>query len=165
MDAARAARNDLIASGVWAALGAVVLVLSWTMDRLTALQINPYTIPGLVPGLLGAGLIVLAALLARRAIAQGALAALPRAAWDRVALLRLAGAAALCICYALLLGRVKFWLATGLFVFAFVALFEFRERAGREQRLRGLAVAMVCAVATSAIVTLIFQELFLVRLP
>jgi hypothetical protein len=165
MNEGRAARNDLIASGVWAALGLVVLVLSWTMDRLGALQINPYTIPGLVPGLLGAGLIVLAALLARRAIARGALAAMPRRGWERAALLRLAGTAALCVCYALLLGHAPFWLATLLFVFAFVALFEFRERAERGQRARGFAVAAVCAIAVAAIVTSVFQELFLVRLP
>src|SRR5258708_23313898 len=123
-------RADLIGGVVWIVLGGAIAVLSWNMDRLQQLAISPYTVPGLVPGLLGAGLVVLGALLAARAIRAGALAQLRvQIAVDRVGLARIVITGALCIAYAtVLIGRLPFWLATALFVFAFVAGFDYRER-------------------------------------
>ena len=63
---------------------------------------------------------------------------------------------------------LPFWLSTALFIAAFVFLFRRANRkvgdaTGSD---RGDAVlAVVCGVATAAVVTLVFEQLFFVRLP
>ena len=64
-----------------------------------------------------------------------------------------------------LVGLMPFWLATGLFVFAFVALLEWRQDRPPGERFRDVAFAAVYAVAVAAMVTWVFQDIFLVRLP
>lgn len=157
---------DLVWSLVWIAFGAVIVYGSWTMDRLEKMNINPYTAPGLVPGLLGAGILLMGAMLLVRAVRAGGFKARQTAdgAADPA---RLGLAVLLCLGYgAGLVGRgMPFWAATFLFVFVSVALFQWPERRARGEPGRGLAVAAACALGTALGVTLVFQELFLVRLP
>lgn len=51
------ARNDLRDAIGWIVFGLVVLVGSVTMDRLERQHINPYTVPGLLPGILGLAMV------------------------------------------------------------------------------------------------------------
>ena len=76
-------------------------------------------------------------------------------------------AAAMFFVYALLLvGRgLPFWLGTALFVTAFVFLFQHAQRKAAGKTARGVVVALACGVLTAAIVTLVFEQLFYVRLP
>jgi putative tricarboxylic transport membrane protein len=75
---------------------------------------------------------------------------------------RALGSVALCLVYALgLLGRLPFEWATGLFVFGFVVAFGLE----RARPWRSLAGAATMAVCTAVAVTLLFERLFLVRLP
>ena len=65
-----------------------------------------------------------------------------------------------------LVGRgPPFWLATGVFVFVAILAFRWTELKARGELAKGAAVAAACAIGTAAAVTLVFQELFLVRLP
>jgi hypothetical protein len=164
-------RADLFWALAWIAVGAAIFAGGFTMDRLERQNINPYTAPGLVPALLGIGIAVLGAILLVRSVRRGGLAsgADGRAPADGG---RLALALGLCLVYAGgLVGRtlfglhVPFWLATALFVFASIVAFEWRDRRARGELGRGIAVALACAVGTASGVTLVFQEVFLVRLP
>ena len=75
---------------------------------------------------------------------------------------RIALMLALSLAYAAgLIGRVPFWLATALFVAAFVALFAPPE----QPTARRVTVSLLAGVITSAVVTFVFQQIFLVRLP
>src|SRR3954469_7056200 len=65
------ARTDFLSALGWMALGIAILIGSITMDRLKNEDINPYTIPGLLPGLLGIAMIILGALLAARSWHSG----------------------------------------------------------------------------------------------
>lgn len=154
---------DLAWSVAWIAFGGAVLYGAWTMDRLEKQNINPYTAPGLVPGLLGAGLVFMGLLLMLRSLRA------PKVQRSAPAgdLGRLGIALALCLAYGLgLVGRgVPFWLATFLFVFAAIAVLQWPERRAAGTVARGLGVAALCAAGTAAGVTLVFQEIFLVRLP
>ncbi len=159
------ARADLVWSVIWLAVGMAIFHGGFTMDRLEGQNINPYTAPGLVPALLGvaialAGAALLARSLRRRDSDVGAAAG--QTSWGRLALVAL-----LCIGYAAgLVGRgPPFWLATALFVFVAIAALQWPERRARGETARGLAVAAACAAGTAAAVTLVFQEVFLVRLP
>lgn len=161
---AASSRADLLSGLAWVAFGAAVIAAAWAMDRFEAQGATLYSMPGLVPGLLGGMLVLLGALLCARALREGALAA-GGALWPGWNARLLAAMAAMLL-YALgMVGRMPFWLATFLFVAAFIALFEWHERGERGERVRGLLVALVCGGATSGIVTAVFEQVFLVRLP
>lgn len=171
MDEKPSARADLISAIVWIVFGGAIVYGAWTMDRLETLHINPYTAPGLVPGILGASIAFMGALLALRAWRAGALtpagAPAPIDKGRRAAMKRAAVALTLCLIFgAGLVGHgPPFWLATVLFVFAFIVAFQWQERTNAPARWRGAGIALAVAVGAAVFVTGIFQELFLVRLP
>jgi putative tricarboxylic transport membrane protein len=163
-------RADFVTAVVLIALGGAVVAESLRMPRFAELDINPYTVPGLVPGVLGVVLLLLGAALLVRAMRAGGWRLFGRGArssgWADPGTPNLILAVVLCVGYAAgLIGRVPFWLATFLFVALFVVAFEWgRARGGREQVQR-LAFAVAFGGLVAAAVTLIFQEVFLVRLP
>src|SRR5437588_6005573 len=71
--AGTSSRDDVVGGLLWMLLGIIILIASWRMDRLGAQDINPYTIPGLVPGLLGLGMMFFAALMFLRGWRAGGL--------------------------------------------------------------------------------------------
>ena len=157
------ARADLGFGLGWAAFGAAVLVASWRMDRLESLHINPWSAPGLMPGVLGALMILFGAALAVRAYAQGALGA--RSAANPMSVRRIGLSLLLCFAFgAGLLGRGwPFWLTS--FAFLFVAILAFRTLDGTQLRARLAASTAVIALVAAAVISLVFERLFLVRLP
>jgi putative tricarboxylic transport membrane protein len=159
-------RADLVSAVLWMAFGGAVTVGSWRMDRLEHLHINRYEAPGLVPGILGAAVLLLGLMLALRAIRRGALrpaAAANRQDWGRMALVF----AAMLLYSVVLVGHgLPFWFATGAFVAVFIFFFDRdRQTALGRSSARQALLALVCGCVTSAVVTLAFQEIFYVRLP
>jgi hypothetical protein len=166
MEERPSARADIAWSLIWMVFGAAVLYGAWTMDRLEKLNINPYTAPGLVPGILGIGLIALGGLLLLRSLRAQSVAASGGAAHPLLTP-RLLLALTLCLIYGLVLvGRgLPFWLATFVFVSAAIVSFQWPERRARGEVAKGALLAVICGAATAAAVTIVFQEIFLVRLP
>ena len=162
-------KADLVTSLLLIGLGLGAAVESWRMPRLEELAINPYTVPGIVPGLLGAIIVLLGAILLVRALrrggwrldAGGVLELLRRESARRLYL-----SLALTFGYAAgLVGKIPYWLATVIFVFLFITVFEWKSAAAPGQRLRSAGIALGQAIAVAVAVTLVFQYLFLVRLP
>jgi putative tricarboxylic transport membrane protein len=58
---------------------------------------------------------------------------------------------------------VPFWLASALFVFAFTTAFEWGQ--GPQRRMRRVAEAALIGLGTGLAVSLVFEKLFLLRLP
>jgi putative tricarboxylic transport membrane protein len=142
------------------------------MPRLEERSINPWTAPGVVPGMLGVIITILGAVLALRSAFAGAFhpagAALSPedAAEQRAGRRRLAITGVLCFVYAVVLvGHTPFWFATGLFVLAFVLVFEWQPDEDWPARSRKLAFAAGIAVLAAVIIPYMFETLFLVRLP
>jgi hypothetical protein len=164
LDSEPSARYDLPSGLGWIALGASIVYGSWTMDRLEYLNINPYTAPGLVPGVLGAVIALCGALMALRGLRAGVVGGRPP---PPIFTGRVALSLVLCLGFALgLVGRgPPFWTAAALFLFLHVFLFEFVERRDRGTLGRGLLVALAVSAGATFIITMVFQELFLVRLP
>lgn len=161
-------RADFWFSIVLIALGLAVIVESWRMPRFEALQINPYTVPGLVPGALGVVILVLGgALCLRAARAGGWRLGGGRDRWlADPGIRRLLLSMALCLLYAGgLVSRLPFWLATWLFVAGFMALFEWPLAASRADRIKRLALALGFGLVIALVVSLVFERIFLVRLP
>ena len=161
------ARADFFWSIGWIVAGAAIVYGSWTMDRLEAMHINPYTAPGLVPGVLGLGVIILGALLMVRAVRASGLRGPEAAGETTIAPGRLAAALILCFGYAVgLIGRgLPFWLSTFFFVTASILVFQWSERRVQGTLAKGALLAAACGAGTAFAVTMIFQEIFLVRLP
>jgi hypothetical protein len=164
-------KADFVTGLVLVVFGIVVIEESWRMPRLEHLGVHELSTPGVVPALLGAILAVFGAILVFRSVGVGghrlgltrkAIGAAFMAPENR----RLAIALVLTVGYAGgLVGTIPFWLATGLFVFAFVAVFEWRPgMTGIEWRRLGI-VSAILAVAVAGVVTWTFQTMFLVTLP
>jgi hypothetical protein len=162
-------RADFLTGLVFVLLGCAVIWASLEMPRFEERAVEPYTAPGLVPGALGAIILVLGAVLFVRAARAGGWRLASENAKESSrdpGVRRLVLAVALCLIYAAgLVGTVPFWLATFAFVAAFVILFEWPLATGRTDRLRRLVFAPLFAAAIAAAVTLLFQDVFLVRLP
>ncbi len=162
-------KADLVTSVLLILLGLGAVVESWRMPRLEELAVNPYTVPGIVPGLLGAIIVLLGAILLVRALrrggwrldAGGVLELLRRESARRLYL-----SLVLTFGYAAgLVGKIPYWLATVIFVFLFITLFEWQSAAAPSQRVKAMGIALAQAVVVTAAVTAVFQYLFLVRLP
>lgn len=163
-------RADLLFGVVLVALGIAVAFESWRMPRLTELGVHPMTAPGLVPGLLGLVTALLGGILAARSARTGDDFAAGALGSDSRKLLRQAGrfalSLALCLAYAVVLvGRVEFWVATGLFVFVFIVLFEWNGERDISGHVRAVVFAGIQAIVVAALVTVVFERIFLVRLP
>jgi hypothetical protein len=158
---------DFVTGAVWLALAIGIVVGAWHMDRLEHLQATIYTMPGSVPGLLGAMIGLMAILLMVRSVRAGALVGVrwkaPRLAdhWRLVAVL------VLCLGFAIgLVGHgLPFWLAAAIFVAVFVFVFQFAERRRAGELLRGAGFCIVLGLISGLVIHYTFQDLFLVRLP
>jgi hypothetical protein len=164
-------RADFVGALVWIACGVSIVGGSIAMDRMERFGASAYMAPGLVPGILGAMLVVLGALLLIRAVRQRAVSELAQSWWPsvegRAMLVRSAIVTGLSLVYTLaLVGHgLPFWLVTVAFVFVFMLVFYVPECREKGQTLRGLVISAIVAVATSATVTLVFEKVFLVRMP
>ncbi|WP_376098944.1 tripartite tricarboxylate transporter TctB family protein [Roseomonas sp. CCTCC AB2023176] len=148
------------------AFGIAVVVECLGMPTFAEQSGTGLTAPGIVPGFYGVVIAILAIFLALRTLrrndpARPAGTGPAETGNDNGSL---ALAAGLALLYAVvLIGRLPFWLATAVFVFLFIAGFEWpRGPAGRPRR---LADAALIGLATGGAVTLLFERLFLVRLP
>lgn len=162
------ARADLVTSFVLVALGLAIFYLSWTMPRLEARHIHPATIPGLVPLLLSAALTICGVLLAVRSWrieAQGGWRGLVALFATRQTL-RVLVILALAFTHTLvLMGWLPFWAAATAFIFAFILIFETWLADEPAGLLATLAWAVGIAVVGGGGIYLVFERIFLVRLP
>ena len=119
-------RVDLYTSAVLFAFGLGVVGLAWNMPTFVEQSHTGLTAPGIVPGFHGLVIAILAVLLGLRAVRRGALSrGVEGRALGPGDARRLGTAALLGVLYAgVLVGRVPFWIASALFVFAFTAIFE-----------------------------------------
>lgn len=164
-------RADLVTGLVFLGFGLLYFYWSWDMPRLENRRIHPLTIPGLVPMILGATLALCGLLLTIRAVRLGALKPLApdndfRQVMVNIESLRLFCMLGLTLAYTLILvGWLPFWLATALFVFSTIVLFEAVLHEQPRPLARSLFWALVQAVIIGFLVTLVFERGFLVRLP
>jgi putative tricarboxylic transport membrane protein len=164
-------RSDFRGGVGWMLLGAAVLVGSITMDRLEQQNINPYTIPGLLPGLLGMAMLLLGGVLALRSWRRGAFSqpVPPFTAHQREIRKRVWTVIALCSIYSVpLIGHgLPFWVASTIFVTGTILIMQRMSQDPEERRLtpRLWLKAIVIGLASAVVTQLVFQELFLVRLP
>jgi Tripartite tricarboxylate transporter TctB family len=163
-------RGDFLSAIGWMGLGIAILIGSVTMDRLEKQGINPYTIPGLLPGLLGIAMTILGALLAARSWRPHSLTSTAnRVPADRAERKRLLLVLGLCLSFGVVLvgHGLPFWLAAAIFVSTAILSLQYQQRKSSGQKLSARMVVTAVAIGLGAgiIITIVFQEIFLVRLP
>jgi hypothetical protein len=152
-------------------LSVYVLVESWRMPRMEHLQAHPLSVPGIVPAFLAAVLLIFGLILAGRSVrAGGHRLGLSREGLRKILAepgnQRLLLTVALTFVYAgVLVGHTPYALSTGLFVFAFTAVFEWRRGMSFREGRRVVLAAAVLAIVVAAAVSYAFERLFLVTLP
>ncbi len=163
-------KADLVTSIILMAFGTAVLVLSIKMPTIADANQSIYSAPGVVPGFIGAMLILLSfsmfvRSLKRKALAEFREGIVPKAALSQETTRRIGLTLALCLGYALLLGNLWFPIPTFLFILVFILLFEYDFKAAFNTQIKKIVVALVIALVSTVLVTLVFQKLFLVNLP
>ena len=159
------ARADLVTGGVWIVIGVAIAVGSWRMDRLESQGVPWFTAPGLLPGIVGAGIVIFALMIVMRALRThdetGAVA------FDKRHAMRAALSLALCLGFAAgLVGHgLPFIAAAAIYLFLHIFVLQYPERRAAGEVARGAVVALAIALIAATAVGLIFQEVFLVRLP
>jgi hypothetical protein len=172
--------SDYLSAAFWAVLGAGITVASWRLDRLESLAINPWSVPGLTPGVVGVLMILLALALGLQtrhrppdaagppgpaAGPQGA----PEAGAEKPAgdVRRTLAAGTLCVLFAgLLLGRgLPFALLASTFVFLFTTAFSWPQWRAQGSLLRKLPLTLVISLLACFAIAWLFESVFLVRLP
>jgi len=163
---------DLVTGAVWLAVAIGIVVGASRMDRLEHLATTIYTMPGLVPGLLGAALGLMAVILMVRALRAGALraGALAEARWRHIRLTdhwSLIAALVLSLGFAIaLVGRgPPFWLGAAIYMALMVFAFQYGDRRRAGTRVRGAAFAVAFGLVSGLVIHFAFQDIFLVRLP
>jgi hypothetical protein len=170
-EAVVAPRGDFLSAIGWMTLGIAILIGSVMMDRLADQDINPYTIPGLLPGLLGIAMIILGGLLAIRSWRAHPFgpAEVTDAATSRAGRKRLALVLGLCLVFGVgLVGHgLPFWLTVLIFVTASILSLQYLQRTAIESPigLRQFAGATAIGLGAGIAITIIFQDFFLVHLP
>jgi len=182
-------KADLYTSIVLLIFSAAILIIALQMPTMVDRNESPWSGPGVVPAFIGIALLLLAAFMFARSIMRGALKksidkpAAQKAAdvarpdipteqnslWKRLGAntsnMRILTTLALCIFYVVLLGRIWFPLATFLFILAFIVVFEFDKHKTILSQWKTFFWGAIIAASTSALITIVFQYLFLVNLP
>jgi len=149
---------DLADAVAWLVLGAAVLVGSITMDRLENQDVDAFAVPGLLPGLLGIALLVLGSVLLLRSLRRGARLRRPSLTPD----VRTALVIGLCLVFGtVLIGHgLPFWAAAALFVGVAITCLRQKPFVPKD-----VLAASVIGLGAGLVITLLFQGVFLVRLP
>ncbi len=170
----------LVALG-WVALGVAIAVGGWRMDRLAQMNIEPWSAPGLVPGVLGVLIAAFGAVLAwreRTAVRAGAALRPGGGTSDgddaRVGDGATAGelgrvVAILALSFAWVFGALgrglPFVATSATLVVAWIALLRWRDWRASGSVARGFGTAVAIAAVACTAIAVLFEDVFLVRLP
>jgi len=158
---------DALAGVFTVSLGAAALTEAIRMPRFAERGVDPYTTPGVTPGMIAIALIIFGLLLAIRALRGGSTGAgVTIHVWTRDAALRIGLTLTITLTYGgFLFGNVPFIPATIAFVFAFTMALEL---VNADRKVSGpvlLGGAVLLALGAGFGIDFIFREVFLVRLP
>jgi hypothetical protein len=164
-------RADFVTSIFWVLFGAYILFEAIGMPTMAERGQGAFSAPGIVPGFLGLMITLLGLAMLLRAILQkdfrlGLSMDKLKDFFSTGATRRISLTILICALYGLgFIGRMPYWLATALFIVIFIVAFDWDFRKSfLEQRGQAIKIFLIAGI-TSAVVTLVFQYLFLVNLP
>ena len=165
-------KKDFITSIVLIAFSLTVITMSYTMPRLERRGIDPFSAPGVVPGMIGLVLLCLGLVLFSRSVRNGGYRVFSRETGSngqrlhQGAAFRVFLTLFLSLVYAVgCLGRLGYYSCTALYIFTFICLFEFQSGKPFWHQKKMFLYAAIQALVASLLITVVFQYLFLVDLP
>lgn len=163
-------KADFITALFLSIFGLAVFIISLGMPNFRNLGANPYSAPGIVPAFLGVVLFFLGIVLLIRSISRKGYHL--KFSFLGIILLfkqnsvkRLIIAAVLSLLYVLMLGKINYFILSFSYIFIFILSYElnFKERMLKQKTTFIFAFFEAFLIAGS--IALVFQYLFLVRLP
>lgn len=164
-------KKDFITSIVLTAFSISVIVLSYTMPRLERRNIDPFSAPGVVPGMIGLILLCLSIILLVRSIKRGGYLIFSGddgsgGEKHPGAVLRVLLTLVISLIYAIgFLGRLDYSIGTAIYIFCFISLFEYEPDIPPLKQKNMFVMAFIQAIIASLLITVVFRKLFLVDLP
>lgn len=163
-------KADFVTSLLLTIFGFAIVVISFRMPTYKELGANPYSAPGIVPAVLGLILFILGIVLLLRSISRkgyyikvsfNGIISLFR----RKSIRRLIIALFLSIAYVQLLGKMNYILLNSLYILIFILAYELNFRQNIIKQKKTIIIALSEAFLIAGSIALVFQYLFLVRLP
>ena len=160
-------KADFYTSVVLMAFGITVTVMAVKMP---VIERDPYSSPGVLPAVLGVIITGLSFFMLIRSLYRskghlGVPGNSVKSFLKEIATRKMIVTIVLCLLYVFLLGKVQFSLLTFLYVFIFIVFFECDRKIPVVQQKKKLLIAGIVAVLSAVLITVVFQYLFLVRLP
>jgi len=164
-------KADFVVSLLLMGFGVWIVIHSFQMPRFEELGANPFSVPGIVPAILGTIIFILSFIVFIRSLTRkGYRLGLNRTSltgfFRNVSMQRMLLTILICIVYGIVLvGRINYYLATFVFVLVFLILFQYRPSEGFPAQRKKLVLSFIQALLTAGIVGAVFRYLFLVDLP
>lgn len=164
-------KADFVASIILMAFGIWIVVHSINMPRFKEFGANPFSVPGIVPGILGTVITALSLLVFIRAIRRkGYKLKISRhnlkSATQDASFKRMIITCSVCVLYGLgMVGTISYYLATFVYVFIFLIIFQYRFSESYQSQIKLIGWSFVQAILIAATVGVVFRYLFLVDLP
>ena len=164
-------KADFVASILLMAFGIWIVVHSINMPRFKELGTNPFSVPGIVPGILGTiitalSLLVFIRALRRKGYILGVSGHVLKSTMQDASFKRMNITCSVCILYGLgMVGIISYYLATFIYVFAFLIIFQYRLSVKYNNQKKLIGWSFVQAMLIAGTVGVVFRYLFLVDLP
>ena len=164
-------KADFVASLILIGFGVWIVIHSLNMPRFTEFGANPFSVPGIVPGILGTIISLLSLLVFIRSIRRrGYRLGLSRSSLNRffqdASSKRMLITCLVCIIYGLgLVGHIQYFTATFIYVFVFLIIFQYRFSEAFRIQWKLVLFSIIQALLIAGAVAVVFRYLFLVDLP
>jgi len=164
-------KADFVASIILMAFGIWIVVHSINMPRFEEFGANPFSVPGIVPGILGTIITMLSLLVFIRAVRQKGYrvdinGCTLKSTMQDASFKRMIITCSVCVFYGLgMVGTVSYYLATFIYVFAFLIIFQYRFSETYNNQRKLIGWSFVQAMLIAGTVGAVFRYLFLVDLP
>jgi len=163
-------KADFYTAIILMAFGITATVMALRMPTDFGRGSDLHSAPGVVPVLLGSIITILSLIMLLRSIVRakgqvGISSASFGAFIKDTTTIRIASTITLCLLYFFLLGNLPFMLLTFLFVFAFIIFFEIDRTVSIKSQIKIFVKAAIVGVCSSVAITMLFEQVFFVRLP
>ena len=164
-------KADFVASIILMAFGIWIVVHSIDMPRFKEFGANPFSVPGIVPGLLGTIITALSLLVFIRALRRKGYKLyvsghVLKSAMQDASFKRMIITCSVCVLYGLgMVGTLSYYLATFIYVFAFLIIFQYRLSVTTNNQKKMVGWSFVQAMLIAGTIGVVFRYLFLVDLP
>jgi hypothetical protein len=164
-------KADFVVSILLMCFGVWIVIHSLQMPRFKEVGANPFSVPGIVPGILGIVIFILSLVVFIRSLTHkgfrlGLNLQTLKNFFQDTSLQRMLLTICICIIYGIfMVGSMNYYLATFIFVLVFLILFQFLDAENVTGRGKLLVLSILQAVLVAGIVGAVFRYLFLVDLP